>query len=1476
MYNYSELNAVKLSPTKKDFYQIWNELLDVASKLSERWDPTTTNESDPGIVLLKVLTAVADKINYSVDSNTLEAFMPSAAQDSSMRKLCEMLGYSMKYYLSATTDVKITYRGDFDANHPTVITIDSFSNIKDLDGTVNYVTLAPICLSKELKSMTVPCIEGTLISCEADGSEVISAANLDDNKRYYLPEVQVAENGTIVTNFIDTDQQQSAEWRKVTNLNTVPLGETVYKFGFDSQAGLPYLQFPEDVSNLIGSGLSIKYLRTNGIHGNVPVKALNTLERPASWDSSESSAAWQNLENYSIENISPARNGRNPESIDDAYFNYQRTIGTFDTLITCRDYMNKIYELTYSDTDTSNLVSNIIVSDIRDDINDSVKIRTLTKYGIEYEDIANDNMSSFELKLYPFTAIAGTGTAEEFINSFKFTDKNFLPIKTKLEDSGYSLAAHKLSIPQKSSENIACIKIYFKLNAKINTVKKVSEIEAAEIEQIAHTALFKAFNMRKINLGEELPYDSILHVIETCDPRIKSVSLDDPELSLSVGTTAGTDCEILSADGVLSTSASAVKFYSTLVLREVLAGRVALLNYDQSFKTSYEEQDVNYYSANALYPKFEVALDAGELREAAVLAGAEAIQFRRPNLVDNVIHSAYTNYFLHLGSGTGYGGTSAVPATMQTLYEWFNGGWTKDGAKEQLGSESLVWSAAISWNEKLAGLSTYLSSENSSVTVSSMMEEIEEPGEFEDLFEEYGAVFTQDVTSGNFVYYTGSTPAPEKLYHFKNSTDSFIILYRWFAAVSSGSFSLDLRPFRVYSIDTTSLPALAPDLTGVAIYACRSEAVAQQGKLIDSLGKQYVSVKSVTLFELSDFYIPELWANNTTLHTKNGLGADASGRYIPANTDYELKSGDYLLISYEEASTTSDNTVQRNTVYSAGDIIRPNFNLQDSTNSTKKFDKTSNAGPWQVGDTSIQLAESGAAANTIRGMYTMGATEQICKRSLAEVTIDDSATYIYWIRQDETPDDQGNIIFTYDEDSGYSYTLKADEFIFLTGADKESLAYYGAGTKITRGENTPTLQKNIANEQPTMSEISELGLLAAIPWQKVNLSIANAALTILEYEYITLAAGDTLFSLELTDGLATLTDIWKLVDASSVSYQTADGVYGNLSEIIASNTTVGALTWQARSLLNLSLNASNALQLRNAGNKLKDFIEVTTPEGYRENIIPNDGENLFILADRTISCNSHTDTRLRELDDDGAIVRTDPLRLKEYKEAPVSIEVGGVATRVQFENYIDGFTSVQFKDISADGTLDLNINIQDNRYGLITIFVDDGSSIPSVSAENGAGTSVSLQTFYDFVNNVSTGTFSLKTGLNTIVLTPDCKKLSLGRQGSTDNPTIIFSNLQLFYADDDGCYLNSRLGLSSSNCATALDVLEDLDPHSRYLHLPDGYDQERVLDLNAEDGSLLQVKSWFDANLVDNKFIVSELNARAVQRNVTVSKSSRR
>lgn len=610
MYNYNELNAVSLSPTKKDYYQIWNELIEVSSKLSSRWDPSATNESDPGIVLLKVLTAIADKLNYNIDANTLEAFMPSAAQESSMRKLCEMLGYEMRYYQSASTNVRITYNG---TSFPTLndsgyraIYIDRFTNIQDAESTVNFITLEPIMLTSFVRSATVECLEGELVNVQTDAGNVISLTHLDDNLRFYLPERQIASNGIFISNV-----GKDAFWTQTDNLNTSLLGSTVYKFGYDSSRGLPYIQFPDDIGSLIGTGLTIQFVRTRGVSGNISSGFLKTMTEPLSWSvikenstqevtgedivgnaSDEVADDWSDLTQYSITNLSAAKNGKNTETIDEAYWNYQKQVGTFDTLVTCRDYMNKIYQMTKSYVDTNPLVSNIIVSDIRDDINRAYTLVSFSEQGLEMErlakqDAAGDNrIEYFDLMLYPFQATLGQ-TQKDFEDSFKYTSEPISTITAGLDDN--KTIAHRFRNPD--ALDISCIKVYFQISARLTTTSKISYLESLEVQQAAHQALYKEFNMRNLSFGDELPYDTILQVLTLADPRIKNVTLDDPKMTVVVCTVDGQEYPIITNE-LFETEADARKsleFYKQLVLDNVLAGRVGLLNEQTTFKPSLQE-----------------------------------------------------------------------------------------------------------------------------------------------------------------------------------------------------------------------------------------------------------------------------------------------------------------------------------------------------------------------------------------------------------------------------------------------------------------------------------------------------------------------------------------------------------------------------------------------------------------------------------------------------------------------------------------------------------------------------------------------------------------------------------------------------------------------------------------------------------------------------------------------------------------------
>jgi hypothetical protein len=264
--------------------------------------------------------------------------------------------------------------------------------------------------------------------------------------------------------------------------------------------------------------------------------------------------------------------------------------------------MNKIYQLVSEVDNTTPLVSNVIVSDIKDDINRAVTLGTFTSRGLEYKvmakganasnattiteteynalnnddvlngtDTTNNNHGSkligntykvqptdaakkpfyvmcnynktdqkyifetipgqtlthFDLILYPFKGTTNLNSKKEFVKSFTFDDSNVAEILTSIEDN--KTLSHNIITPDKSE--LACIKNYYKLRAKINTVRKVGAIEQANILTNVYTKLFEHFNMRQMDFGEEIPYDTLLSVMENADPRIKNISLDEPELT---------------------------------------------------------------------------------------------------------------------------------------------------------------------------------------------------------------------------------------------------------------------------------------------------------------------------------------------------------------------------------------------------------------------------------------------------------------------------------------------------------------------------------------------------------------------------------------------------------------------------------------------------------------------------------------------------------------------------------------------------------------------------------------------------------------------------------------------------------------------------------------------------------------------------------------------------------------------------------
>ena len=666
MLTQNEITALSLSPTKKDFVQIWNELLEVAGKLSERWDPTSTNESDPGIVILKALAGIADKLNYNIDKNILEAFMPTAAQEDSMRKLCDMLGYNMKYYRSAEVDVKIKYHNSDPSDEEAIAMaapgqlIPKFTVITNSDQDISYFTLerdyndlskktdTGYYLTSEGDGITIHCMEGQIVKCESNAdNNVITASQIQENNRFYLPETQIAENGIFIYNVTSTaggNLVDGEKWLKVDNLNAQPRNTRVFKFGFDSYESRPYVEFPEGYSKLFNEGIFLYYARTSGINGNISPKTLTQIELPTTGSWGDVSA-----ESISVENIFSATSGANAETIKQAYNNFKKTIGTFETLVTCRDYMNKIYSFIENGKP---IVSNILVTDIRNDLNRAVQICSCDTSGIFYKDTPrtktvtrklkksnSDEMvevedtesliNHFDLVLYPFKSYSQVRSNIKSIrnvydSSFNYEKDAIRTITGRLEAEETQTISHNFKEPDIG--DVISINNYLRLNVTVATNYKVTTDEGSIIIDNIKMALANAFNMRELDFGDEIPFDSIVDIIESADTRIKVASLNEPALytTFSVleeapnGTPTVTEyavaSEWLDAENAEKTgrltktvmvtteddkkversvstfdTKEAREIYNKLAVRNLLAGRVSLFNYNNTFKASFSE-----------------------------------------------------------------------------------------------------------------------------------------------------------------------------------------------------------------------------------------------------------------------------------------------------------------------------------------------------------------------------------------------------------------------------------------------------------------------------------------------------------------------------------------------------------------------------------------------------------------------------------------------------------------------------------------------------------------------------------------------------------------------------------------------------------------------------------------------------------------------------------------------------------------------
>lgn len=510
-----------MSYVNKDFRAIYEELLDVVKKLTYKWDPSISNESDPGVILLKLDAIIGDKNNYNIDKNILEAFPETVTQEVSARSMYKQLAYNMPWYQSATTTVSFKWLGR-ELGIGEIVTIPKYTMLTDAESSVIYTLLEDVSFDMTTTISSGNVIQGIITDLTVNGSVDINLNNIDSNNRLYLNDYAVAENGIYITNI---GQEQQGYWEPVDNLQVMPSGNTYYEFGVDTRNNSVYIEFPEDIETLIHSGLNVKYLLSDGLQGNVAAKIITNFYDDVTIQLGEESINL-NEETVQMFNPSATTNGSDPEPVAHAYKSYRRVAGTFDTLVTLRDYINAIYN--------SELVSNCVVSDRLNDIQTTYSIVSDSAGAANSviqvaENPDNDNkpyMTSYDLKMY----LLHTPGVVDSIDTYEITfemDASQSNVQKSVEN--YILDQRCIQHDFVDIEsNIPCLfRNVYPLRIKLVPQYKLTNVQIDDIKRKIMAQLFETLNSREVDFGVEPDYNVIYDTIINADERIKLVVLDD-------------------------------------------------------------------------------------------------------------------------------------------------------------------------------------------------------------------------------------------------------------------------------------------------------------------------------------------------------------------------------------------------------------------------------------------------------------------------------------------------------------------------------------------------------------------------------------------------------------------------------------------------------------------------------------------------------------------------------------------------------------------------------------------------------------------------------------------------------------------------------------------------------------------------------------------------------------------------------------
>lgn len=485
-----DYSAQKIDYTSKDYVAILDDLINSIPGITQKWN--STDQNDPGMILVKLMSIIGDMLFFNQDMQSLEVYPNSVTLRKNAASIYKLIGYKMRWYKSAILEANVINTFSNSATLPRFCTFKT-------DTGITYTTFdqyeLPSNMTNNGTETLVELVQGTPVTPVRTSSSPYPEAGrswhsiygynytTDDiiNNRIYLKDNNIDQSHIILVD----DQNEVWELRENIYLTT-DVGR-FFEFGVDVNDDV-YIELVDYYTNFNINKFKIFYIKSDGESGQIYANTLKAITGNV-WSRQGSDQNIYNVSSFIHFTHYDSTLGYNPETPDEARKNSVKYQNTMDTLITLADFERAVLR--------EPGVANVRATDLTNDPGESIEFS-----------VGNINMD------YTQSMEDGVTLRSEIIDQADYDLlSNYLKDKSK-----YPLTTYQLKLAdcnqdgEVNEDDLKCLEYYIKGDpADIDKTGYIGIQKIKDIEMLNGFTV-KLYILRN-DIGEQMNEESFESMI---------------------------------------------------------------------------------------------------------------------------------------------------------------------------------------------------------------------------------------------------------------------------------------------------------------------------------------------------------------------------------------------------------------------------------------------------------------------------------------------------------------------------------------------------------------------------------------------------------------------------------------------------------------------------------------------------------------------------------------------------------------------------------------------------------------------------------------------------------------------------------------------------------------------------------------------------------------------------------------------------